>query len=383
MRRWAWGIGVLFSVASACSSQERSAAPTSPVDSTTAALAGQLSVPDGFKVAYFARNLPGVRFMALGADGAVYASEPGAGKVVRVWDVDGDGVADSVATVVDGLNRPHGLAFHGGYLYIANTNSVVRVRLGSDGRAAGAPEELTRIDGGGGHWSRTIVFGADSMMYVSIGSTCNLCIETSPERAAVMRYDANGQNGQRFAWGLRNAVGMAVDPATHALWVSQNERDNLTPDHQNLPPEEINILHEGGDYGWPYCYTLHGAAVPNAEYHDTARCATTVPAALEMQAHSAPLGITFLAAATQFPDAYRGDLLVAFHGSWDRDVPTGAKVVRVRVANGAPVSAEDFVAGWQRPDGSRWGRPVDVMVYRDGSVLVSDDLSGAIYRVSH
>lgn len=382
MRRWTCAAVILFVSATACSSQDRGASPTAPVDSASAALTGQLTAPDGFRVAYFARNLPGVRFMALGADGAVYASEPGSGKVVRVWDVNGDGMADSVATAVDGLDRPHGLAFHGGYLYIANTNGVVRVRLGSDGRATGSPEALNHFDGGGGHWTRTIVFGADSMMYVSIGSSCNLCIETIPERASVMRYDANGQNGVRFASGLRNAVGMAVEPSTHALWVSQNERDNLAPDHQNLPPEEINILREGGDYGWPYCYTLHGAAVANPEYHDAARCAPTVPAALEMQAHSAPLGMTFLTAATQFPAEYRGDLLLAFHGSWDRDTPTGAKVVRVHVVNRAPVSYDDFVTGWQRPDGSRWGRPVDVIVYRDGSVLVSDDQAGAIYRVS-
>lgn len=383
MGRWRWVGGVVVAAAAACSTQDRAASPTSPVDSTSAALAAQLTVPSGFHVAYFARNLPGVRFMALGPDGAVYASESAAGNVVRVWDVNGDGVADSVATAVSGLDRPHGLAFHGGYLYIASTSTVVRVRLGADGRAMASPENVTSISGGGGHWTRTIVFGADSMMYVSIGSSCNLCVETDSERASVMRFDAKGQHGERFAFGLRNAVGMAVNPTTHDMWVSQNERDNLPPDHQNLPPDEINILHEGGDYGWPYCYTDHGAAVPNPEYHDAARCAGTVPAALEMQAHSAPLGMTFLTAAAAFPDEYRGDLLVAFHGSWDRDVPTGAKVVRVRVANGLPVSYEDFIAGWQRPDGSRWGRPVDVMVYTDGSVLVSDDQANAIYRVVH
>ena len=381
MGRWLWVGGALFAMAAACSTQDRTASPTSPVDSTSAALAGQLTVPNGFQVAYFARNLPGVRFMALGPDGAVYASEPGAGKVVRLWDVDGDGVADSVATAVSGLDHPHGLAFHGGYLYIAGTSRVVRVRLDADGRATASPQTLVSLPGGGGHWTRTVVFGADSMMYVSIGSSCNLCVETNTERASVMRFDADGQQGERFAFGLRNAVGMAVNPSTHEMWVSQNERDNLPPDHQNLPPEEINILHEGGDYGWPYCYTDHGTAVPNPEYHDAARCAGTVPAALEMQAHSAPLGITFLTGASAFPEDYRGDLLVAFHGSWDRNVPTGAKVVRVHVANGVPASYEDFVAGWQRADGSRWGRPVDVMVYKDGTVLVSDDLAGAIYRV--
>jgi glucose/arabinose dehydrogenase len=352
-----------------------------PGDSATQALNGQLTVPAGFKVAYFATHLPGVRFMALGADGAVYASQPSAGRVVRIWDVNGDGVADSVATAVGGLDRPHGLAFHGGFLYIANTGSVVRVRLGGDGRAAGAPEALVQFDGGGMHWTRSLAFGADSMMYVAMGSTCNVCVETDPMRAAVTRYDANGENGSRFAYGLRNAVGIAVNPATKAIWVSQNERDNLAPDHENLPPDEINILLEGGDYGWPYCYTHGGAPVPNPEYHDASRCTATIPATLEIQAHSAPLGMTFLDRATAFPDDYRGDLLAALHGSWNRGVPTGAKVVRIHVTNGIPVSAEDFVSGWQRADGSRWGRPADVMVYRDGSVLVSDDQGGAIFRV--
>lgn len=344
-------------------------------------LDGKLKVPAGFHVDYFARNLDGVRFMALGPDGAVYASQPRKGRVVRLWDTNGDGAADSVVTVVDGLEEPHGLAFHGGYLYVANTNGVIRVRLGSDGRLASGPESLNSYDGGGGHSSRSIAFGADSAMYVAIGSTCNLCIEKKPERATVMRYDADGKNGRVFARGLRNAVGIAVNPATKEIWVSQNERDNLRPDHQNLPPEEINILRDGADYGWPYCYSHDGRAVPNPEYPDATRCARTVPAALEMQAHSAPLGMAFLDKATAFPNDYRSDLLVAFHGSWNREPPTGAKVVRVHVRDGKPVSYEDFVSGWQDGSGKRWGRPADVMVYKDGSVLISDDSGDAIYRV--
>jgi glucose/arabinose dehydrogenase len=350
--------------------------------STAQSLEGKLTVPAGFKVAYFARDLSGVRAMVLGPDGAVYASESRRGRVVRVWDVDGDGVADSVVTAVQGLNRPHGLAFHNGYLYIANTDGVVRVRLGGDGRATTKPERLNSYDGGGAHWSRSILFGRDGAMYVAIGSTCNVCAEERPERAAVMRYDENGKNGRLYSRGLRNAVGMAVEPTTGQIWVSQNERDNIEPDHEDLPPEEINILRDGGDFGWPYCYSQGGTAVPNPEYHGAARCARTIPAALEMQAHSAPLGMTFLDKATAFPEEYRSDLLVAFHGSWNRSVPTGAKVVRVRVRDGKPVSYEDFITGWQDQNGRRWGRPVDVIVYKDGSVLVSDDSNGAIYRVS-
>ena len=193
-----------------------------------------------------------------------------------------------------------------------------------------------------------------------------------------MRYDADGRNGRVFSSGLRNAVGIAQHPGTREIWVTQHERDNLRSDHQDLPPEEINILKEGANYGWPYC---HSDRVPNPEYNDAARCAGTEPPALGMQAHSAPLGITFLDRATQVPADYRGDALVAFHGSWNRDQPTGAKVVRLLVRDGKPLAYEDFLTGWQDASGRRWGRPVDVIVHRDGSVLVSDDQSGMIYRV--
>jgi glucose/arabinose dehydrogenase len=345
------------------------------------ALNSRLTLPSGFAISEYAK-VAGVRFMAVAPDGAVYASRPGAGEVVRLVDADRNGQAESQTVVVSGLNRPHGLAFHGGYLFIANTDGVVRVRLGQNGAASGSPERVNSYSGGGAHWSRSIVFGPDSGMYVAIGSTCNMCVENSPDRAAVMRFDANGANGRVFASGLRNAVGIAVNPVTKQIWVTQNERDNIEPDHEDLPPEEINILQDGGNYGWPYCYG-NRVPSPDREFHDPARCERTIPPALAMQAHSAPLGITFLDRATSFPPDWRGDAVVAFHGSWNRAVPTGAKVVRVRIRDGKPVSYEDFITGWQGPNGRRWGRPVDVVVQTDGSLLISDDAAGAIYRVTH
>jgi glucose/arabinose dehydrogenase len=343
------------------------------------ALDGRLRVPDGFKVTQFAGGLGGVRFMALSPDGVVYASQPRQGRIVRLPDGNHDGYADSAAVVVTGLRQPHGLAFHKGALWVANTDGVVRVPLGANGLASGAPVYVNHYPGVDGHSTRTIVFGADSAMYVAVGSSCNLCVERSPERAAVLRFNEDGSGKRVYASGLRNAVGLAVHPTTGALWASLNERDNLRPEHENLPPEEINILRDGGDYGWPYCY---GNRIPNPEFKDAARCARTIPPALELQAHSAPLGMTFLTRATSFPADYRGDLLVAYHGSWNRDTPTGAKVVRVHVKDGAPVGVEDYITGWQQSNGRRWGRPADVMVAADGSVLVSDDASGAIYRVT-
>ena len=363
----------------AASSDVSSAQETQETPGRVAALDGRLRVPTGFKVAYYAADLPNVRFMAIAPDGAVYASLPGRGRIVRLPDANHDGIADSIVVVATGLNQPHGLAFHKGALYVANTDGVVRLTLDANGVATGVPQYVNHYPSGGGHWTRTIVFGPDSAMYVAVGSSCNLCVEQTPERAAVLRFNEDGSGKRVYAMGLRNAVGLAVHPQTGALWASQNARDNLAPDQENLPPEELNILTDGADYGWPYCY---GDRVPNPEYKDAARCAGTVAPALQMQAHSAPLGMSFLSRATAFPADYKSDLLVAYHGSWNRDTPTGAKVVRVHVTNGKPVSVEDFITGWQQPNGKRWGRPVDVVVAADGSVLVSDDGSGAIYRVT-
>ena len=373
--------GALLMSLTACGTalQDASAAPEDTASGRVAALDGRLRVPAGFKVAIFADRLADVRFMALSPDGVVYASQPSLGRIVRLPDANHDGVADSVVVAAAGLKQPHGLAFHKGALYVASTDGVVRIALGATGVAAGAGQYVNQYPSGGGHWTRTIVFGADSAMYVAVGSSCNLCVEQNPERAAVLRFNEDGSGKRVYAMGLRNAVGLAVHPETGALWASQNERDNLAPSYEDRPPEEINIVTDGADYGWPYCY---GNRIPNPEYRDAARCANTVPPALAMQAHSAPLGMSFLARATTFPVDYKGDLLVAFHGSWNRSTPTGAKVVRVRVANGKPVSVEDFITGWQQSSGSRWGRPVDVVVAADGSVLVSDDDGGAIYRVT-
>ncbi|MFN8581301.1 MAG: PQQ-dependent sugar dehydrogenase [Gemmatimonadaceae bacterium] len=354
----------------------QSYAPT-PVALPDKALDGRLNVPAGVKVATFA-SVPGARMMALGPGGVVYVSQPGKGQVLRLVDADGNGEAESQDVVVSGQDRPHGLVVKDGWLYVANTGALVRVRLDAAGKAVGSPERIAEYSGGGGHWSRTVIVGADGNLYVSIGSTCNICEERSEDRAAVLRFAPDGSNRTLFAKGLRNAVGLAVHPNTHEIWASQNERDNLSPQHEDLPPEEINILQAGGDYGWPYCY---GDRVPNPEFRNPSRCAGTTPPALSMQAHSAPLGITFLDRATKLPAEYRGDALVAFHGSWNRDVPTGAKVVRVRVSDGKPVGYEDFITGWQDANGRRWGRPVDVLVAADGSVLISDDQAGTIYRV--
>lgn len=336
----------------------------------------QLTVPPGFKVSVFAENLNGLRYLALGPGGVVYGSRPGSrsdpnGAVVRLPDANGDGVADSVVVVASGLQRPFGIAFRGDTMYVAEEKSVKRFDPG----AAAPVTVVSRIPGGTGHSTRTIVFGTDGKMYVSVGSSCNICDESDSMRAAVVQFNRDGSGGRVFARGLRNSVGLALHPTTGALWATNNDRDQLGDD---IPPERINIVKDGKHYGWPQCY-LPGQR--NPEYA-TADCSTVEPPAITFQAHSAPLGINFYT-GTAFPADYRGDAFVAYHGSWNRSVPTGTKVVRVQVENGRPVGIDDFVTGWQRPDGSRWGRPVGVVATPDGALLVSDDMGGKIWRVTY
>jgi len=230
---------------------------------------------------------------------------------------------------------------------------------------------------GGGHSTRTILFGPDGKLYLAVGSSCNLCDERDSMRAAVTQFNRDGSAGRIFARGLRNTVGLAFNPTTGELWGGNNDRDNLGDD---VPPEHINIIKDGRNYGWPQCY-LPGK--PNPEY-GSADCSNVEPPAITVQAHSAPLGLAFYTGA-QFPREYNGDAFVTLHGSWNRSVPTGAKVVRVQVDSSGhrAVGVEDFIVGWQRPDGSRWGRPVGLLVLPDGSLLVSDDYGGKIWRVSY
>ena len=332
-----------------------------------------VQVPQGFEVSVFAEGLSGVRMLDMGPDDRLYAVRSQAGEVVR-FELNADGTANGgPAVVATGLRQPFGLAFRDGDLYVGETHQVIRLT------GPAFTQETVIVPGlpTGGHWTREIEFGPDGLLYVSVGSSCNLCEEGDARRAAVVRYAADGSGEEIVAEGLRNTVGLAFHPETGALWANQNERDNLGDD---VPAEELNILVPGGTvehFGGPYCYEDR---VPNPEYADPGRCASTIPPALEMQAHSAPLGMVFYD-GDQFPAEYRGDLFMAFHGSWNRSQPTGYKVVRVRVENGQPVSYEDFAAGWLSGGGTVLGRPVAVEVGLDGSLYVSDDGAGRIWQV--
>jgi glucose/arabinose dehydrogenase len=306
------------------------------------------------------------------------------GTVTAFPDPQHGGRAARAVELLNGLNAPHGIAFHNGKLYIAETDKVVRYDWDeSQGSIRGSrPQVMARVPGGGMHFTRTLLF-ANGKMYVSAGSSCNVC-EDEPGRAAVSELNEDGSGGHIFARGLRNAVGLALSPQTHTVWASVNGRDWLG---DNLPPEIIADLGtRGGDWGWPYCY---GNRIPDLKYSRDApaHCASVMLPIFSFQAHSSPLGMAFYT-GNMFPAEYHNDLLLALHGSWNRSIPTGYKVVRIRIdKNGKPLGMEDFITGWLAPGERRkgvWmGRPVDVAIGPEGAVYVSDDSAGIIYRVTY
>ena len=318
--------------------------------------------------------------MAFSPGGALLVSDKADGKILAFLDPQHAGRAQKSATVLDGLNQPHGIAFYQGKLYVAETNAVRRYDWNEAQLRASGGQLIASLPGGGMHDTRTIVFG-NGKMYVSVGSDCNVCIERDKRRGAVLEFNIDGSGERVFASGLRNAVGMALNPPTGTVWVTENGRDQLG---DNIPPDEVNDLgRNGGDFGWPYCY---GNRVADSSQGKSYDCASTIPAKIEIQAHSAPLGLAFYT-DTMFPAEYRGSLYVALHGSWNRNVPTGYKVVRVKLnADGQPVGPpEDFITGWLEPGGGRgvrMGRPVGIVVGPDDAMYISDDMAGVIYRVT-
>ncbi|MGH7890610.1 MAG: PQQ-dependent sugar dehydrogenase, partial [Thermodesulfobacteriota bacterium] len=349
----------------------------------------EIKLPEGFKIDEFATGLGTPRFMAFSPDGVLFATVIGAGKVVALPDKDKNGKSDKTITFAEGLKNPHGIDFHNGYLYIGETHQVVRFKYNGIDSEPGKKEIVVPNLPAGGHSTRTVRFGPDGKMYVSIGSSCNICIEKDERRAAIMQFNPDGSGGRIFAKGLRNSVGITWNPDTKELWATDNGRDWLGND---LPPEEINIVKEGNHYGWPYC---NGDQIRDPDYGKPDYCNKTTPSAFKMQAHSAPLGLTFYGTwgsdqrgrdlgnriGKFFPKEYWGDLFVAFHGSWNRTEPTGYKVVRIKMKYGKPVKIEDFATGWlQGQRATR--RPVDVIVATDGSLYVSDDRGGVVYRIT-
>lgn len=344
-----------------------------------------LHVPSGFRISLFAHLSDPPRFMAFSPDGILFVSMPSAaglyggsglsdGKVYALPDRNGDGTADEVKTVLTGLRMPHGLAFHDGYLYVAQEGTVARYPYLNGGNLGARQVIVANLPTGGEHISRTVAFSPSGKMYVSVGSACNDCTTGAAGTAAVWEFNADGTGGRVYASGIRNAVGLAFQPTTNALWATENGRDFLG---DNLPPDELNIIRDGAHYGWPYCY---GARVRDPK-HPQYDCAVTQPSVHALQAHTAPLGLSFIT-GSQFPADWKGDLLVARHGSWNRTQPVGYDVVRLDVQGGTVVGEYPFISGWLDSRNAKLGRPVDVLFGSDGALYLSDDKANVVYRIT-
>lgn len=343
--------------------------PPSPLD--------RLRPPQGFHVSYYASDVPGARSLCLGPSGIVFVGSREEGRVYALLDENGDHRADRVLTIASGLNNPNGVAFRDGSLYVAEISRVIRfdniVRsLDRHPRPvvvrSGFPSNLA-------HGWKFTAFGPDGKLYVPIGFPCNICPRRDPY-GTIMRMNADGSDLETFARGVRNTVGFDWQPGTGTMWFTDNGRDWMG---DNLPPDELNSAPQPGlDFGFPYC---HGKSLLDPVYGRGHDCSQFTPPVVELGPHVAALGMRFYTGA-MFPSDYHGGIFIAEHGSWNRSVPIGYRVMFVPFANGKPTDYRVFCQGWLQ--GTKpWGRPVDVLVMPDGSLLVSDDFKGCVYRITY
>jgi glucose/arabinose dehydrogenase len=395
MKWYIIGITVLFGLGIAAwwiYTHARSALPLvqPPIDITERVEEGRLPflLPDGFSAHLFASNLPGVRVVARDPQGTLVASLSGEGKVVALPDENFDGVSDRQVPILEELRRPHGILFFEDALYVAETHRVVRYAYDPKTFSATNPEPILSLprDGYNQHWSRTlhrISTPEGERMLVSIGSSCNVCIETEPWRATILTTRFDGTDTRVLARGLRNSVFMETHPVTGEVWATEMGRDLLGDD---TPPDEVNIIVPEGNYGWPSCYgkNIHDT---NFDQNTYIRAPCTepyeTPAHINIPAHSAPLGIGFIP-EEGWPEDMWFDAMVAYHGSWNRSSPAGYKIVRMQLSPaGVYEGVEDFMTGFIDSAGAVIGRPVDVHIEPGGVMFVSDDRAGAVYRVTY
>src|SRR4051812_21362103 len=350
--------------------------------------------PEGFEVTEFAKGLSEPRVIVRAANGDLFLSESRANRIRVLRDADGDGKPEVNEVFATGLRRPFGIAFYPlgpepKYLYVGNTDSVVRLPYrNGDTKASGEAETIVKDIpsgnervGGGGHWTRDLEFSPDGKtLYVSVGSRSNNDDDARENRRAmILAFDPDGKNERQFATGIRNPVGLATHPETKQLWTSVNERDGLG-DH--LVPDYITHVEEGGFYGWPWYYIGSHEDPRYKGKHPELKDKAIIPDVL-LQSHMASIDLTFYD-GDRFPKEYHGELFASEHGSWNRARRTGYKVIRVPFKDGkATGEYEDFLVGFVTPEGNVWGRPVGVAVAKDGALMVTDDGSNTVWRVSY
>jgi glucose/arabinose dehydrogenase len=342
-----------------------------------------LTVPPRFQMSVWSEGpFQQPRMMALAPNGDVFVADTEGGEIVVLRDVDGKGKAGKRWTFAAGLRQPFGMALHGRYLYVGDTDAVLRFPYRSGQTAAEGPPERIATLPAGGHSTRNLLFSADgTRLYVSEGSASNDNSGEPPSRAAISMMDPEGKQRRVFASGMRNPIGLALNPLNGELWTAVNERDGLGDD---LPPDYATSVRDGDFFGWPFAYIGRHADPRFKGVHPELVARSRVPDVL-IQAHSAPIGLTFYD-GKMFPAEFRGSALVALHGSWNRSQLTGYKVIRIPFRDGHPAGGyDDFIVGWS-PDPSRprvWGRPAGLLVLGDGSLLVTDDAAAKIWRVTY
>lgn len=365
-------IAFFFLLAAPLSAQNQ-AAPQAP------AVPVELTVPAGFQASVFASGIAGARLMTVAPDGTIYVAKQRPGEVVALPDKNKDGKADETIVIAKGLTHPHSLAFRKGYLYIATNAAILRMKY-ANGKVEGTPESFIELPANKtGHVTRTMAWGKDNRLYVSIGSSCNVCEEEDARRTTILAYNEDGSGGQPFAKGLRNAIGIDFDPKTGKLWAGDMGQDGLGAEK---PGDEINLIEAGKHYGFPY---FVGNNEPNAGLKDAKgamKPEQCTPPAFQLDAHSSPIDLRFYT-GKQFPASYRGALFLVLHGSNNnRPQKIGYKVVRVVMKDGKATGVEDFAMGWLKGNEFN-GRPAGLITGADGALYISDDNKGFIYRVTY
>ncbi len=336
----------------------------------------KIKLPPGFEISVFSDNLPNARAMALGDKGTLFVGSMRAGKVYAVRSRDGKALDTLV--VASGLNMPVGVAFRDGALYVSAVDRILRLdKIEDHLEHPPAPQLVTdRFPADTHHGWKFIGFGPDGLLYVPVGAPCNICDPDANRYANIMRMRADGSGLEVYARGVRNSVGFDWHPETHELWFTDNGRDWLGDDQ---PDCELNHApRKDMHFGFPFC---HAGDVADPEFGQSRACTEFTPPAVKLGAHVAPLGMRFYA-GNMFPAAYKNNIFIAEHGSWNRSRKTGYRVIRVVAAPGGASRQEVFAEGWLQGQ-SAWGRPADVMVMPDGALLVSDDQAGVVYRISY
>lgn len=339
----------------------------------------QLQVPSGFKVSVFADNLANVRSLALAENGVVFAGSGQEGKVYAVQDSNGDGVADKRYVIARDLYMPNGVAYKNGALYVAEVNRIIRFdrildKLDQSPKPAIVNDQFPSDKHHGWKYLR---FGPDDRLYTAVGAPCNVCKPEKPIYAALVSLKTDGSDMQIIGKGIRSVVGLDWQPGSGQLFFTDNGRDYLGDDS---PADELNQWHSVNDhFGFPYC---HGGDTPDPQFSSEGACKDFVPPVWQFKAHVAPLGLRFYQ-GQQFPAEYKNQLFVAQHGSWNRSVPQGYQISLVKFKKDKPSSEQVFINGWLTSDGKVLGRPVDILEMTGGSLLISDDQLGVIYRVSY